>query len=399
MAVKAGVEDEKCVVAQYRTTLAQKEAFENHLATCTANRIPVEWVIDIADESNGWFYGTAYHYDDTTQMLHVMVPDKLNPSFDGNVLLDHRTVHLIECVDGKTDALFNKIVRDSVIRVRWDVEWFEESGNGNGAPTPQKGEAIEGVNGRWVLSAARYYIRMANQLLVEDEDFGQDSRGFVMLTADVNVRLRGCHKGKGQEDFNRLVIDGSVLSTPEAMEAAKASAAALSESKGEAAGGDQGKGKGPPPEVGASIRKLADMSRNLRECISDLLDDRDKTGSDRSKMAKLFKSFALDGDLDAGLKLLTDADDVIKKVDHQKQQQQQAENADEIDQAEAAAEDAWYLVQKLEKGTMKLLKAGGDVASNAADELEYLRKAQKKMKRELEEKEKELAALRAGSRR
>jgi len=84
----------------------------------------VEWVIDIADESSGWFYGTAYHFDDTTRMIHVMVPDKHNPTFDGHVLLDYRTVHLIECVDGKTDALFNKIVRESIIKIRWYVSVY-----------------------------------------------------------------------------------------------------------------------------------------------------------------------------------------------------------------------------------------------------------------------------------
>lgn len=124
--VRDGAENEKCVVAQYRTSLEQKEIFKKHLTTCTKDRIPIEWVIDIADETNGWFYGTAYHFDNTTHMLHVMVPDKQNPSFDGAVLLDYRTVHLIECVDGKSDALFNKIVRDSVVRVRWEVDWFEE---------------------------------------------------------------------------------------------------------------------------------------------------------------------------------------------------------------------------------------------------------------------------------
>ena len=67
------VQDEKCVVAIYRTTVEQKEKFKEHLKTCPRNYIPIEWVIDIADESNGWFYGTAYHFDDTTQMLHVMV--------------------------------------------------------------------------------------------------------------------------------------------------------------------------------------------------------------------------------------------------------------------------------------------------------------------------------------
>ena len=169
-AVAEGVETEKCVVAQYRTTLEQKEKFIKHLDSSELNYIPCEWVIDIADESNGWFYGTAYHYDDTTQMLHVMVPDKMNPTFDGSVQLDHRTVHLVECVDNVSDALFNKIVRDSIVKVRWEVEWFEEA-------APVEGQSPGGTSlaaqGRWVLSTARYFIRMANQLLVEDEGFGQ----------------------------------------------------------------------------------------------------------------------------------------------------------------------------------------------------------------------------------
>ena len=57
--------------------------------------------------------------------MSCQVPDKENPSFDGEIPLDYRTVHLVECADQKTDALFNKIVRDSVIKIRWDVDWFE----------------------------------------------------------------------------------------------------------------------------------------------------------------------------------------------------------------------------------------------------------------------------------
>ena len=122
----------KCVVSQYRTTAKQKSAFEDLIVSCKRSHIPIEWVIDIADESNGWFYGTAYHYDDTTRMLHVMVPDKNNPSFDGQVILDYRTVHLIECVDGKSDALFNKMIRDSIVKIKWELEWFEEDLDENG---------------------------------------------------------------------------------------------------------------------------------------------------------------------------------------------------------------------------------------------------------------------------
>jgi hypothetical protein len=59
-------------------------------------------VIDIADEKNMWFYDTAYHFDGTTRMLHVMVPEKVNPSIDGNMQLDSTT------------------------KGKWEVEWFEE---------------------------------------------------------------------------------------------------------------------------------------------------------------------------------------------------------------------------------------------------------------------------------
>ena len=65
--------DEKCVVSQYRTTKKQLDTFNEHMKKNSPDRISVEWVIDIADEANGWFYGTAYHYNDTTQMIHVMV--------------------------------------------------------------------------------------------------------------------------------------------------------------------------------------------------------------------------------------------------------------------------------------------------------------------------------------
>ena len=55
-AIADNVEEEKCVVAQYRTTTAQKEEFKAYLNSCDKNRVPIEWVIDIADESNGNFY-------------------------------------------------------------------------------------------------------------------------------------------------------------------------------------------------------------------------------------------------------------------------------------------------------------------------------------------------------
>lgn len=389
---KDKVEEEKCVVAQYRTTVEQKNIFVEHLKSCKENYVDIEWVIDIADESNGWFYGTAYHYDGKTNMLHVMVPDKLNPTFDGEVLLDYRTVHLIECVDGKTDALFNKIVRDSVVKVKWDVEWFED--------------VDDGTTGSWTLSSARYYIRIANQLLVEDKDNGQATRGFVILTADLNLRLLFCHKNKGAEDFYRLINDGILLSSPEAAEAAKAAlaspvsspngAGSKSASKSASKGKHLGDGSNATiaADVIAPLKRLADMSRGLRECLSDLLDDRVRHRTDNMDVAKMISAFALDGDLDEGLKLLLYVDNVkaaAAKRENKNNEDDGGDKADATDKMEASADDAWYFAQKVEKGLVKIISgnnsAGAGSSASAAEEVEQLRRQLKKLKKEVEEKD------------
>lgn len=409
------VEDEKCVVAQYRTTAAQKEEFRKHLADCDKNYVAIEWVIDIADESNGWFYGTAYHFDDSTQMLHVMVPDKVNPSFDGNVLLDHRTVHLIECVDGKTDALFNKIVRDSVIKVKWDVEWFEEVEDGAVA---QDWGTTEGLVGNWIFSAARYYIRIANQLLVEDKDSGQDSRGFVILTADLNLKLIACHKNKGINDFNRLINEGTVQATSEAMESARtatvspgpASAANdwNSNSKLKSSGGGRSKFGGDSSPLGGqndsssatpSLRKVADLSRGLREALGDVLDDRERSKTQTASLARMFQSFTLDGDLDEGLNL---QDFFEKNVNTTNSSSGSSNNngksnkngQSETVKADAAADEAWYLAQKMEKSLVRLLRSGGHGAGEGGDEdVEHMKKTVRKMRREMEDQSREISRL------
>ena len=59
-AIADNVEEEKCVVAQYRTTVSQKEDFKQYLNSCDKNRVPIEWVIDIADESNGNLIGKFF---------------------------------------------------------------------------------------------------------------------------------------------------------------------------------------------------------------------------------------------------------------------------------------------------------------------------------------------------
>jgi hypothetical protein len=379
--IKDGVDKEKCIVSQYRTSLEQKTIFEEHIETVDREKIPIEWVIDIADESNGWFYGTAYHFNDLTHMLHVMVPDKLNPSFNGDVQLDYRTVHLIECVDGKTDALFNKCVRDSVMKVKWELEWFEEGSDSNG---------------KWLKSYARYYIRTANQILVEDAETEGETHGFVMLTADHNVRLIHCVKGKGQPDFNRLVNETLCQSTPEALIEAELIIPNAKEKSNESTKqnynnqDDDDKYKDSKNlSSGLVLKKLADMTKSLRECVSDVLDERENLSKEKILISEQFKSFSIDGDLDAGLTLLDNSLIEIEKIKNSKNK-----NKDKIENnSDTTADDAWYLVQKLEKSMIKLLKSGGNELVSGS-EIETLRRNQISMKKELAEKDRELEQLR-----
>jgi hypothetical protein len=415
-AIADGVESEKCIVTQYRTTKEQLNIFNKHLESCELSRIPIEWVIDIADESNGWFYGTAYHYNDETNMIHIMVPDKNNPTFDGEIPVDYRTMHMVECVDGKTDALFNKIVRDSVIKVRWEVEWFEE-----GTGDAKQNNTEESQTGRWVKSVARYYIQYANQLLVEDEDFGQDSRGFVMFTADQNLRLTSCIKGKGIEDFTRLITENIVQSSPNALEDAVAESQ-LEKTEIQrhlsvnnlnllevGTGADTTKtaviASTNAASAIATIKKLADVTHTLKECLSDVLDDRERLMTDNEKASKAFLAFALSGDLDAGLKLFAHAEET-EAIKKQKQKQKGSksekvlEKVTRQEQMDAASEDAWYLCQKVEKYTAKLLKselgsgALGENVPAGTGEVEYLRKLKVKLQKEIEERDRELEYLR-----
>ena len=412
--IKDDVESEKCVVASHRTTTAQKDAMVEHLKTCDRTKIPIEWVIDIADESSGWFYATAYHFDDTTRMVHVMLPDKHNPSFDGHVLLDYRTLHLLECVDGKTDALFNKIVRDSIIKIRWELKWFEED-----ADTPEPVSPDESVPGRWIQSIGRYYIRIANQLLVEDEESTKGDKGFVMIPADINVRLHHCSKGKGQEDFNRLVLENQVQSTSGAVEEANlpldvtvGGAADTPPPIPPASGGSESKSKRRSSRAGVAqaaeagartpgggssgaiaadgavidgLGKMWDTTKDLKETLSELLDEKEKEKADRYKMAKAFTSFSLDGDLDAGLMLYVKSEEIAYKEDAKKLMK-----SGERDGNNATAEETWLLVQKVERGLGKLVRqtAGAD-ASTPSGTVER----DTKIRADLEARQRELSIL------
>ena len=82
-------------------------------------------------------------------------------------------------MDGKTDALFNKIVRESVVKVRWEVDWFEEDAPVDNAILPEQG-------GRWPQSCARYYLRIVNQVLVDIRERFKISRERFKMSSGKN---------------------------------------------------------------------------------------------------------------------------------------------------------------------------------------------------------------------
>jgi hypothetical protein len=196
------------VIAQYHTTLQQKRALFHLLRTCSREKIPIEWIVQIADdENNRWFYATAYHYNDHTQTLHVVIPDidEENYCFEIYVQLDHHIIHLVDCVDEHSRAIFNKIVRDSIIKVKWSLKWFFKESNGS----------------RWISSKARYYIPILNHLFIEDRrgDLQKDEfEAFVSIIADTEVELHECLKGEGSEEFCRLIKEKIVRASPGAIQ-------------------------------------------------------------------------------------------------------------------------------------------------------------------------------------
>jgi hypothetical protein len=90
----------------------------------------------------------------------------------------------VECVDNSTHALFNKIMRDSIIKVKWDVETFDDT-------SLQSGQSdMSEKTGEWYPSVAKYYIRIGNQVLLEE--FEEGKKFLVMVSADSCLRLLRC---------------------------------------------------------------------------------------------------------------------------------------------------------------------------------------------------------------
>jgi hypothetical protein len=110
---------------------------------------------------------------------------------------------------------------------------------------------------------------------------------------------------------------------------------------------------------GALLYKMLDMARDLKECMQELLEERDKTVAERTKVARAYQAFTMEGNLDAAFTLAQQMDEVIAADDRSKQSKYSAET----DPRNAVAEEAWHLVTRIEKTLNKHL-AGSSSSSS-----------------------------------
>ncbi|KAK7233507.1 inositol polyphosphate 5-phosphatase [Aureococcus anophagefferens] len=168
------------------------DALRSLRASSEGAAVPVEWVVDVADNNLNWFIATAYSFDDAASTVRVAIPDREEPDWEGDLPLDHRTIHLIECCDDASAALYKHVVAAATVPVAWRVEW-----------------ALDGDDDRPAAGAAgtaRYYGRLSNVVYVGDGDEALQEVG-----VDENLKLvevLGDDGGHG--DFEQLVVEGIV---------------------------------------------------------------------------------------------------------------------------------------------------------------------------------------------
>ncbi|CAM9262206.1 unnamed protein product [Choristocarpus tenellus] len=172
--------------------------------------LPVEWVVDVADQSNQWFVGTAYSYNDEVQSVYVMVPDRYSPVWQGSVPLISWKLRLMECCDTSSSALFKQVVRESAMEVNWRVRCSKESK----AVPDAKEVAEDGLPRLLVPARIVIFLPMGSCAIVEEEKHGQDGgKGGApwLVKLDAYLELVECEsEGPAEDAFYGLVEEGTV---------------------------------------------------------------------------------------------------------------------------------------------------------------------------------------------
>ncbi|GMH89471.1 hypothetical protein TL16_g11464 [Triparma laevis f. inornata] len=263
-----------------------------------ALQIPVEWIIDICDEQNGWFIGTAYAY-----MEKVGDNGKIRG--------------LLECCDENSQALFTEIVRGSLVPVDWHVEWCD----------PEDGCEEEEDEAFFTEGEAVYLIRLMNSLItfpLAEDGARLPNSAPKQVMCDANLRLLKCRDGLSHEarkydnriscsgvlDFERLVTEGVVDWSGEAP------APELYKKSPVKASANSATAEPDPfePQISqvreAHLQKLTSLYLDMRECMGHALGERERCVTQRKEMIAMLVKFIFGGEIVQGenLMLALDAD-------------------------------------------------------------------------------------------
>ncbi|KAH8096395.1 hypothetical protein JL720_3766 [Aureococcus anophagefferens] len=250
------------------------DALRSLRASSEGAAVPVEWVVDVADNNLNWFIATAYSFDDAASTVRVAIPDREEPDWEGDLPLDHRTIHLIECCDDASAALYKHVVAAATVPVAWRVEW-----------------ALDGDDDRPAAGAAgtaRYYGRLSNVVYVGDGDEALQEVG-----VDENLKLvevLGDDGGHG--DFEQLVVEGIVRWEGPGDDGREDPALAVA--------------KKPRKALEESLEGLERLAGDMSRCMEDAL--RMRSEVEHAEVARRLRKHVILGDLDALAAVQEDAD-------------------------------------------------------------------------------------------
>jgi hypothetical protein len=175
--------------------------------------LPIQWRVEVADQYNGWFPAVAVHYRVRDNSFQIIVLDSKDPTrecYNGFVPYDYRVIRLHQCQDSHSLALFNQFIRDSVLPIRWEIDWTESSSfsSFSSFSSSSADDADQNRNTalstfhpfsssfpqRWIRSLAFFFIR-ANNLLVtqstsSEEEVDVDEKENTTENNDIDLPMR-----------------------------------------------------------------------------------------------------------------------------------------------------------------------------------------------------------------
>lgn len=291
-------------IPQLCVTPEQSQALKERLEAegCSIKKIPIEWVVDVLDTENGWFIATAYEYNDVEQTVHVMVPDRLDPTWEGDIPISHKVLRLVECCDTWSIALFRQIAVDGSVGVCWDV--MVPPRNDIGGPTTPPLDGLIDLEA----ATAHLLLPMWNYLVVQprQEETGSSSAYFV-TDLSPNLKLVKCRDEghAGRSAFYQLAKDGTVSVGEEALEGNDWSKYESSRRTSDVFDDDYDEG---PTDGEGGDESLETLALTMRDLLRHTLATRNRVRNDNADLLGSLRKYLLEGDLLEALRLSEEGD-------------------------------------------------------------------------------------------